>query len=71
MDRPDVPYMQAEGFQYVASKVYREKTGEEDMPLYASDHPDEPVGEQLDHDDEELMAEHFPKLVAKFPEMGD
>ncbi|HEV3163871.1 MAG TPA: DUF4240 domain-containing protein [Isosphaeraceae bacterium] len=26
--RPDVPYMQSEGFQYLAREVYEEKTGE-------------------------------------------
>src|SRR5262245_7521871 len=28
VDRPDLPYMQSEGFQYVAMKVYEEQTGE-------------------------------------------
>ncbi|MBI5531292.1 MAG: DUF4240 domain-containing protein [Deltaproteobacteria bacterium] len=72
VDHPDVPYMQAEGFQYVASRVYEEKTGER-IPYEPSDSHvvREPAGERLDHDDEELMRERFPKLVARFPEMGD
>ncbi len=70
VDRPDTPYMQAEGFQYVAGKVYKEKTGKE-MTLGVADGPAEPVGERIDHDDEEVMRELFPKIVAKFPDMGD
>jgi hypothetical protein len=68
--RPDTPYMQAEGFQYVASKVYEEKTGDE-MPQGKAYRPAEPAGRRIDHDDEEVMRRHFPKIVAKFPEMGD
>jgi len=72
VSRPDVPYMQAEGFQYVASKVYREKTGEDiPRPRRGASGPREPVGKRIDHDNEEEMRRHFPKLVAKFPEMGD
>lgn len=70
--RPDVPYMQSEGFQYIASRVYKEKAGRE-MPQAAAPAgpPPEPVGERFDHDDEALMRARFPKLVAKFPDMGD
>jgi hypothetical protein len=70
VDRPDVPYMQAEGFQYIAGRVYEEKTGKS-MPLGESSGIDEPEGEKFDFDDEEVMSERFPKLLAKFPEMGD
>ncbi len=66
----DIPYMQAEGFQYVASRVYEELTGEE-MPEGERHGPQEPMGTRIDHDDEEVMSERFPKIVAKFPEMGD
>jgi hypothetical protein len=72
-DRFDIPYMQAEGFQYVASKVYREKTGQS-IPEAAGEHagpPPEPAGERIDHDDVEVMRRRFPKLVARYPEMGD
>jgi hypothetical protein len=72
VDRPDVPYMQTEGFQYVAMRVYREKTGEDRIPL-----PERrrrgfprPKGRQLDHDDEKVMRRHYPRLVAKYPNMG-
>lgn len=71
LDEPDMPYMQSEGFQYVAGRVYEEKTGEE-MPIpKGAGGPRKPAGKQLDHDDEEVMAKHFPKLVAKLPDMGD
>ena len=70
--RFDIPYMQAEGFQYVASKVYREKTGQS-IPEREADEgaPPEPAGERIDHDDAEVMRRRFPKLVARYPEMGD
>jgi hypothetical protein len=67
----DVPYLQSEGFQYVTSRAYRRKTGHE-MPQGAVDEgdPAPPMGERIDHDDDELMR-HFPRLVARFPQMGD
>lgn len=71
IDRPDTPYMQAEGFQYVASKVYREKTGQEAPLDDIKSASDEPAGEQFDFDDEEEMRERFPRLLDKMPEMGD
>ena len=68
VDLPDTPYMQAEGFQYVASKVYKQVTG--DWP--AGDYgPNEPAGEDFDFEDDAEMAKRFPKLVAKYPDMGD
>ncbi len=69
--RPDIPYLQLEGFQYVASKVYKSITGD-DM-AYDTDPsvPREPAGEQFDFDDEKAMAGRYPKLVQKYPEMGD
>jgi hypothetical protein len=69
--RPDVPYLQAEGFQYVASKVYRELTGK-DMPQGRGGRGRfEPEGKRIDHDDEDEMRRRFPRLVAKYPDMGD
>lgn len=70
VDRPDTPYMQAEGFQYVASKVYKQLTGRA-MPDGESHGPKNPIGERIDHEDREVMRKHFPKIVAKFPDMGD
>jgi len=70
IDRPDAPYMQAEGFQYVPSKVYEEMTGQQ-MPSGEYKGPRAPTGERIDHDDDEVMRRHFPKIVEKFPEMGD
>jgi hypothetical protein len=70
VDRPDAPYMQSEGFQYVASKVFEELTGEE-MPPGKAYGPKNPTGKRIDHDDDEVMRRHFPKIVAKFPDMGD
>jgi hypothetical protein len=72
LSRPDMPYMQSEGFQYIAGRVYKEKTGQE-APLSEEDgdSPSEPVGENFDFEDDEIMEMRFPKLVAKYPEMGD
>jgi hypothetical protein len=67
---PDAPYMQAEGFQYVASKVYEEKTGEE-MPEGEAYGPARPAGRRIDSEDEEAMRRRFPRIVARFPDMGD
>jgi Protein of unknown function (DUF4240) len=72
VDRPDIPYMQAEGFQYVASKVYEDKTGKSIWQTQRDDDgPKEPVGERIEEDNAEVMRKHFPKLVARFPNMGD
>jgi hypothetical protein len=73
--RPDVPYMQAEGFQYVAMEVYKEKTGE-DIPLQAlpageATRSVDPAGDKFDFEDEDEMRQRFPKIVSKYPEMGD
>lgn len=68
--RRDAPYLQAEGFQYVASTVYKEKTKEE-MPEGKTYRPAKPAGRRIDHDNEAVMRRHFPKTVAKFPDMGD
>lgn len=70
VEKPDAPYMQSEGFQYVASRIYKEKTGAE-MPASGPEGPDEPAGTRIDEEDEEVMRQHFPKIVARFPEMGD
>jgi hypothetical protein len=73
VDRPDVPYLQIEGFQYIAWKLYREKTGEDVPPDPKADRsgPREPAGERCDFEDEDVMAERYPRLVAKYPDMGD
>lgn len=70
VDRNDTPYMQAEGFQFIPSRVYKEVAGEE-MPEGESYGPADPIGEHIDQDDDEVMRRHFPKIVAKFPDMGD
>jgi hypothetical protein len=73
VDRPDIPYMQAEGFQYLAGTVYEEQTGRR-----LSEHfdrfpepPGEPAGERWDFGDDDECARRFPRLYARFPEMGD
>ena len=73
IDRPDFPFMQSEGFQYLAGKVYTEKTGYDAMPDMPGERsgPFEPKGTRIDHDDDDLMRKYFPKLVARFPDMGD
>lgn len=42
------------------------------MPVAVGDYDPEaqPAGKQIDHDDDEVMRRHFPKLVAKYPDMG-
>lgn len=70
VDQPDVPFLQGEGFQYVAGKAYKAKTGKE-IPLGKSTRRKEPLGEKWDFDDLDETAERLPKLVEKFPEMGD
>jgi hypothetical protein len=71
--RDDVPYMQAEGFQYVDLKVYQEKTGHESMPEMPGErrYRSEPEGERFDFEDDDEMLKRFPRLVARFPDMGD
>ena len=71
VDATNVPYMQAEGFQHVASRVYREITDEDLSDCEGvSDHPSKPEGESIDHDNVQLMRKRFPKLVNKYPDMG-
>jgi hypothetical protein len=69
--RPDAPYMQGEGFQYVAPRVYRELTGR-DMPEPAGPAPGpaKPAGKRIDPEDKDVMRRRFPRLVAKYPNMG-
>jgi hypothetical protein len=71
--RKDMPYMQSEGFQYVDTKLYREKTGYDGMPEVIGERTylTEPKGKRIDHDDDDEMRKHFPKLVARYPDMGD
>jgi hypothetical protein len=71
--REDVPYMQAEGFQYVDTKLYREKTGYDGMPEVVGEKSrvTRPKGKRFDFEDDEEMRKRFPKLVARFPDMGD
>jgi hypothetical protein len=71
VDRPDVPYLGSEGFQYVATRVYKEKTGQEYQPGDEPTGPANPKGRRIDHDNEAVMRRRFPKLVAKYPDMGD
>ena len=68
--QPDVPYLQGEGFQYVAGNAYKKKTGKE-IPLGKSSRRKDPLGEKWDFDDFDETEERLPKLVEKFPEMGD
>jgi hypothetical protein len=69
--RPDVPYLQTEAFQYVAMRVYEEKTGEMmPMPEVKRPWPREPKGRRFNFDNEAVMRRRYPKIVARFPEMG-
>lgn len=51
-----------EGFQYVPTAVYEEKTGES-LPPSSVTHPADPAGEEWEEDG---LAEKFPKLWKKF-----
>jgi hypothetical protein len=70
VDQPDCPYMQSEGFQYIALDVYERKTGSRDRPeaLEAPRLYREPTGERFDFDNDEEMERRFPRIVSKFPE---
>lgn len=73
IDCPDVPYLLSEGFGYTAGKVYQQRTGrdiQEHFGLYPTA-PEEPLGERGDPEDEEEVQRRFPKLYAKFPDMGE
>lgn len=74
IERKDVPaYLQLEGFQYLAGRVYKEKTGYDAIP----DMPDEergpakPPGKKFDFENDAVMGKRYPRLVAKFPDMGE
>jgi len=70
-DRPDVPYLQGEGFGYIPGKIYQELTGKPiDFKGYPEG-PEDPEGEKWDFEDEEEVAERLPKLYKKLPEGGD
>jgi hypothetical protein len=70
-DRPDVPYLQAEGFEYVAGEIYEEATGQEMILPKQPRSPKEPAGERWDFDDKEETGRRLPKLVKKLPDIGD
>lgn len=56
------PVLGLEGWQYVAGRVYRAKTGR-DLPDNGERQPEEPAGR---HWEEEELATLFPRLSAKF-----
>ena len=73
VERKDVPsYLATEGFQYIASRVYKEKTGYDAMPDMPNEDrgPTEPEGRKFDFENEAVMRNRYPWLVARFPEMG-
>jgi hypothetical protein len=75
-EEPDVYYeqvcWQSEGFQYVAEKAHQAKTGKGlSRRRDDSGPPREPTGERFDFQDRTAMQRRFPKLVAKYPDMGD
>ena len=73
INRPDVPYLLGEGFGYTAGKVYQQRTGRDIQEHFGSypTAPEEPQGERIDLEDEDEVRQRFPKLYAKFPNMGD
>ena len=56
---------QVEGYQYVASRVWEEKTGKDmtEFPRHAFERKSEPSGADWEEDD---LDERFPKLCKKF-----
>lgn len=70
---PEVPNLLEEGFGYVAGRVYREKTGR-DLQEHFGGYPrtpEEPAGQQGDPESAAEAKRRFPRLYARFPEMGD
>jgi hypothetical protein len=67
VSRPEVPFLCTEGFQYVAMRVYTEKTGQDRMPEPERKRPwpYEPKGRNFDFDDEEVMRRKYPRLMAR------
>jgi hypothetical protein len=58
---------QLEGFQYVASQVWEEKTGKgmDDFPQKKLKYPESPTGEEWSEESDDLKR-RFPKLWRKF-----
>jgi hypothetical protein len=57
---------QYEGFQYVASQAWENKTGKGmDFPASGLEHPSEPLGDPWKEDSDDLER-RFPKLSRKF-----
>src|SRR5262249_22997503 len=58
---------QFEGFQYVASQVWEEKTGKgmDEFPRMKLEHPPSPAGEEWSEEGDDLKRK-FPKLWRKF-----
>jgi len=69
--RPDVPYLQSEGFQYVAARAYERKAGHAAPDEGHPPAPADPVGERWDFDDEAEAQARFPRIYERFPDMGD
>ena len=42
-----------------------------DIPIGEAPGPTKPARRRFDFEDEDVMRRRFPKLVAKFPDMGD
>ena len=58
---------QAESLNYVASQAWEKKTNKsfKEFPWNEVNAPSEPIGEPWD-EDEEVLAQRFPKLSKKF-----
>jgi hypothetical protein len=56
---------QIEGFQYIASQVWEEKTGKssDDFPSHGIEHREEPAGTPWEEDE---LEERFPRLCERF-----
>lgn len=70
VDLPEVPFMITRGFQSVAGRVYKAATGRQIPYITPYSGTIDPVGEPIDFEDEAVMTKRFPKIVAKYPNMG-
>jgi hypothetical protein len=62
----DFPPSAYESLAFVASQLYEQLTGEEEIPAAPIDLPEEPAGEEWDEDELEVLAARLPKVHARY-----
>lgn len=55
-----------ESLAFVATQLYEQLTGEEEIPLPPIELPEQPAGEEWDEDEPEVLAERLPRLHARY-----